>query len=222
MNDATTVSYDLYLFDLDGTISDPILGIGRSFNYALTHFGYEPLSNDQIGPCIGPPLDTSFARITGTESQAEVLELVAKYRERYAEIGFAENTLYPGVKEVLETLYERGTRMAVCTSKRRDFAERILERFELAHLLNFVDGGDVGIEKWQQIAAMREDGRLTGSALMIGDRAVDLEAARRNDIVGGAVLWGYGSVEELQSESPGHWFRSPKDWLAVRCEDFQV
>jgi phosphoglycolate phosphatase len=209
------MKHDLLLFDLDGTISDPAQGIGRSINYALVHYGYEPLGIEQISAHIGPPIDHTFARITGTTSEVLLRELVVKYRERYSDVGFAENIVYPHVRETLAALYASGVDMAVCTSKRRDFAERILKHFELARYFLFVDGGDVGIEKWQQIEAMRVEKRLTPAALMIGDRAVDLTAARRNGIGCGAVLWGYGSHEELQEGEPDYWFESPQDWLRL-------
>lgn len=209
------MNHDLLLFDLDGTISDPLPGIARSLNHALTHFGYAAVGTEEVRAYIGPPLDRTFRMITGQTCPAHIRELVAKYRERYAEVGFAENTLYPGVKEALFDLRTKGAAMAICTSKRADFAERILARFGLAACFRFIDGGDSGIEKWQQIAAMRADGRVAGSALMIGDRAVDLDAARRNGISGGAVLWGFGSAEELREGAPDYWFESPREWLQL-------
>lgn len=209
------MNHDLLLFDLDGTISDPLTGIARSLNHALTHFGYAAVGAAEVRAYVGPPLDRTFTTITGQTCPAHIRELVAKYRERYAEVGFAENTLYPGVKEALFDLRAQGAAMAICTSKRADFAERILARFGLAACFRFIDGGDTGIEKWQQIAAMRADGRAAGSALMIGDRAVDLDAARRNGISGGAVLWGFGSAEELREGAPDYWFASPREWLQL-------
>src|SRR5262245_36877959 len=118
------MQHDVVLFDLDGTLSDPLEGIARSLNYALDHFGYTPLAVDQVGPFVGPPLDQTFRTLTGLTAEAPVTELVPKYRERYAEIGYAENVLYPGVREALAHLHAAGMQMAVCTSKRRDFAEQ--------------------------------------------------------------------------------------------------
>ena len=109
--------HDVVLFDLDGTLSDPLEGIARSLNYALGHFGYEALAFDQVAAFVGPPLDQTFRAITGLTAEAQVNEFVAKYRERYAEIGYAENVLYPGVRDALATLCNAGVRMAVCTSK---------------------------------------------------------------------------------------------------------
>lgn len=207
------MQYHLVLFDLDGTISDPLVGIHRSINHALAEHGFEAIDEARAAELVGPPLDGSFRVITGTTSDELVRDLVATYRERYADVGFAENTVYPGVPEVLAQLDAAGLAMGVCTSKRRDFAVRILDLFGLAGYFGVVDGGDVGIEKWQQIGRLHSDGYAPG--LLIGDRAVDLEAAHRNGIDGGAVTWGYGSRAELESGSPEHWFESPADWLRL-------
>ncbi|MEC5384801.1 HAD hydrolase-like protein [Uliginosibacterium sp. H3] len=196
--------YDFLLFDLDGTISDPIEGIGRSINYALEHYGYAPLLRDAQSPWIGPPLFHSFRAYTGRDDEAHLHELVAKYRERYADVGYAENTIYPGIAEALQALADTGVPMAVCTSKRADFAQRILELFGIARHFSFVDGGDIHIEKWEQMAKLRERGIVTEHALMIGDREFDMLAAHRNGLSAAGVLWGYGSREELAAHAPAH------------------
>jgi phosphoglycolate phosphatase len=84
-------NHDLILFDLDGTISDPLEGIGKSINYALTHLGYEPLEIAELAQYVGPPLDETFKRITGNDSESK--KFVAKYRERYGDVGYSENVL---------------------------------------------------------------------------------------------------------------------------------
>src|SRR6185503_10304716 len=94
-------SHDVLLFDLDGTLSDPLVGIGRSINYALSHFGYPELPLSQLAVHVGPPLDQSFSAITGLGSATALDGFVAKYRERYGEIGYSENILYPGIPELL-------------------------------------------------------------------------------------------------------------------------
>ena len=83
--------HDLILFDLDGTLSDPLVGIGRSINYALTHYGYPARELGQLSACVGPPLDESFKALTGVTTPSHIDALVAKYRERYAEVGYSEN-----------------------------------------------------------------------------------------------------------------------------------
>lgn len=203
------------LFDLDGTLSDPQVGITRSINHALVAEGFAPHDEAALCRFIGPPLDESFRELVPGADEALVHRLVAAYRERYGDLGYAENTLYDGVPEALAALVAGGATLGLCTSKRVDFAERILRLFGLRGHFSLLSGGAIGLPKWQQLGALRAAGQVPDGALMIGDRAVDLIAAHRNGLGGGAVTWGHGSREELEAEQPTHWFERPADWLRL-------
>jgi phosphoglycolate phosphatase len=207
--------YDLLLFDLDGTICDPLEGSTKCTNYALARHGFAPVDADQVSALIGPPLNEAFEAIVGSDSPELIDLLVTAYRERQGSVGLLECHLYPGVVDALDTLVGRGSRLAVCTSKPTNFATRILTRFGIAEIFEFIDGGDVRNPKWQQIGRLREDGRVPVQTIMIGDRAVDLAAAHRNGLESAGVLWGYGSQAELEREGPKHLFHSPAEWLAL-------
>ena len=203
------------LFDLDGTISDPIDGIARSLNYALSFNGHQEIQISDIAQYVGPPLDESFKTITGINDNNKIKAFISKYRERYSDIGFSENKLYPGIKESINELSGKNISMAICTSKRQDFAERILELFGIRHYFRFVSGGDIGIQKWQQIKSLIDNGSIDLNCIMIGDRAVDLTAAHKNGIKSVGVLWGYGSRTELEKESPICLLSQPTDLLKL-------
>lgn len=203
--------YEYLIFDLDGTISDPKEGIVKSLNYALSVNGYETKKSVEIEKFIGPPLDYMFEELTNVTDEKEIGNLVKSYRERYAEVGYSENTLYKGMIPVLASLAENTSiKVGICTSKRKDFAEKILELFQIRHLFEFVNGGDIGIQKWQQIEGLLGEGVISKDSVMIGDRAVDLVAAHRNGISSAGVLWGYGSRSELSTEKPRHIFSTPQ------------
>ena len=210
--------YDVLLFDLDGTLSDPLVGIGRSINYALAHFGYPELPLSQLAAHVGPPLDQTFSTITGLPPSSALDGLVAKYRERYGEIGYSENVLYPGIPEVLQSLAGAGVTLGVCTSKRVDFAEQILELFGLRSYFGFVCGSEIGTQKWRQIQDLLAQGSVSQSTVMVGDRAVDMSTAHRNGLHAAGVLWGYGSREELESEQPRYLFSMPQELLSLAAQ----
>ena len=201
---------DYYIFDLDGTISDPKLGIARSINFALECHDFESKDEDEIGRLIGLPLDRMYAELAEATEPSLVSSLVARYRERYAEIGYAENTLYEGMETSLRFLHSQtASHLGICTTKPADTAQKILEMFDLDQLFEFVSGGGIGIEKHQQLRELLHDGTISPNSLMIGDRFIDVRAAQRNQLWSAAVLWGYGSRAELECEEPSYLLESP-------------
>jgi phosphoglycolate phosphatase len=207
--------YDCIVFDLDGTLTDPAVGIAASLNYSLFHHNYPERTAAELSQYIGPPLDQAFIHLTGSSDQRHIHSLVAKYRERYSTIGYAENRLYDGIPPVLQSLAASGIKLGVCTSKRADFAEKILALFHLRQHFAFVHGGDIGITKDQQLASLLRDGLVSARSIMVGDRAVDLASAHQNGLASAGVLWGYGSTAELSAENPRHLFHSPSELLVL-------
>src|ERR1700716_3010549 len=89
-------------FDLDGTLTDPKPGITGSIQYALQRLDLPVPSQDELTWCIGPPIRDSFVTMLGSETRADLA--VSLYRERYGDVGLYENSLYPGIKDVLTVL----------------------------------------------------------------------------------------------------------------------
>lgn len=198
-----------YVFDLDGTISDPIVGIARSLNYALESFGHPIIADAQVARFVGPPLDQSFRSIVGPVAHEHVVALVSKYRERYADIGFSENVLYPGILETLRHLAAAGVQLGLCTSKPEGLAEKILCHFGIRDHFRFISGGDIGVSKVDQLASLIEQDLIGLPSCMIGDRAIDIVAAKSNRLTSVGALWGYGSLEELHAAFPDLLLSSP-------------
>ncbi|WP_456405312.1 HAD hydrolase-like protein [Thiolapillus sp.] len=172
--------YEYLIFDLDGTLTDPKEGISRSINHALDKHGFDALDENTLDKYIGPPLDWTFSQLTGVTNHSAIQALVDSYRDRYAQVGYSENRIYDGVSKVLKKLSENSDiTLGICTSKRADFAEKILELFNIDGFFQFVNGGDVGIHKWQQLEGLLESGTVSRNSIMIGDRNVDLSAARK-------------------------------------------
>jgi phosphoglycolate phosphatase len=189
------------LFDLDGTLTDPRQGILACFKYALEALHFDPPTDRDLEGFIGPPLQESFARLFGPNSQAMVNEAVTLYRERFAIAGMFENRVYPGIVEVLAQLRERGSWLSVATVKPTVFAERIVEHFGLGRFFHRVYGSELdgsNADKTHLLGRLLKAESLSpAETIMIGDRAQDVLAANANGIFSIGVLWGYGSREEL-------------------------
>ncbi len=205
----------MLVFDLDGTISDPLEGMAKSINHALEHFGYPKRTFAELAKYVGPPLSKSFVEMTGVDDPSP---LIAKYRERYSETGYAENVMYAGMKEVLIRLRNAGAPMAMCTAKPEVFTRKILAMFGIADffpILSCHPVGLLGIPKGEQLRQMMVDGAIDDKAVMIGDRDVDIIAAKQNGLASCGVLWGYGARQELETHSPTYLARAPEDILTI-------
>lgn len=193
------------LFDLDGTLTDPKIGITLSVQYALKHFGIEEPDLDKLEPFIGPPLRDSFIKFYGfTEEQAE--EAVEKYRERFRDIGIFENKVYQGIPGLLKNLKAAGRKIAIASSKPTVFVERILKHFKLDRYFDVVVGSELDGSRGTKEEVVKEalDQLFAGKpverakVVMIGDRKFDIQGARAWFIPSIGVTYGYGSEAELK------------------------
>ena len=198
---------DLVLFDLDGTLTDAAPGIVNCLKYALDDMGIEHPDDATIRTFLGPPLDVTFREhfgMTAEQSRAGI----AKYRERYHDVGELENAVYGGIPELLQQLVDSNVTLAVSTSKPTVSATRILEHFELAQYFAFIGGAALDTSRDSKalvIAHTREELAARGfdvanaSTTMVGDREHDVKGAAQFGIPTIGVLWGYGSQEELEA-----------------------
>lgn len=190
------------LFDLDGTLTDPGLGITNSILYALDKMSFPKPPRENLYPFIGPPLTESFQKYCGmTAAQAE--EALRLYREYFSVTGLFENSVYDGIPEMLASLRKAELRLCLATSKPEIYARRIVERFDLAPYLDFVGGATLSGErnaKADVIAyVLNETGTAADQTIMVGDRRHDVEGAAVHRIPAIGVLWGYGDETELRT-----------------------
>ncbi|MDF2437409.1 MAG: putative phosphatase [Bacteroidota bacterium] len=197
-------SYNYFLFDLDGTLTDPQKGIINSIQYALKRFGIKKEDHELIH-FIGPPLHHSFQEIFGTEEKA--FEAVDVYREYYSTKGIFENLVYPGMEELLNELTANNKTLFVATSKPKFFADQIVKHFKIDHHFTAVVGSNLDGTHTDKKEIIQTILNLVPNVekremLMIGDRKFDIIGAKYHGIDCAAVTFGYGSIEELQNEQP--------------------
>lgn len=196
------------LFDLDGTLTDPAEGITRCIAFALTRMGVTPPPLASLNRYIGPPLRKTFLTLLATQDAAAAEQALAHYRERFATIGLFENTPYPGTGELLAALVDCGTRVAIATSKPHVYATRIAEHFGFASHLSGVFGPELDGTRDSKLDVVRHAldrlGAEPSNTTMVGDRAVDIDAAHATGIGSVGVLYGYGPPDEIASAKPHH------------------
>ena len=195
--------YTHIFFDLDGTLTDPGVGITNSVMYALERYGIHVAERSALYRFIGPPLVDSFTRYYGF-SPDDARAAVDVYREYFADKGIFENELYPGIPALLERLRAAGLKLVMATSKPEDFAVRIAEHFGIARCFDCIAGAamdETRTQKWEVIEYALARCGVTDRArvLMVGDREHDVLGAARCGLPCLGVLYGYGSRTELEA-----------------------
>ncbi len=191
------------LFDLDGTLTDPALGITNSIMYALDKMNVPCPKREDLYVFIGPPLHASFMDFFHFDSmQAD--QAMAYYREYFKTKGLLENSLYPHTEKLLKQLKEEGYLLALATSKPLPFAKKIMEHFHLARYMDVICGSDPKKRSESKADVIKDvltffNNPQPELCLMIGDRKFDAIGASTFNIDCLGVTYGYGSLEELQN-----------------------
>ena len=213
------------LFDLDGTLTDPKVGITTSMRYAMVKMK-RPLAADiDLDWCIGPPLQDNFAHLLQTDDPLLIQQGVAAFRERFATTGLFENELYDGIPALLTDLGARGLRCYVATSKPTVYAERIIAHFGLSHHFVRVYGSELNgryAQKAELIGHILQiEGLSAATTMMVGDRSYDIVGGKENGVWVTAVTYGYGSVEEIREAAPDFIVNAPSELRSLLTQHRQ-
>ena len=187
------------LFDLDGTLTDSGEGIINCAALALRHFGLPVPTREEMRVFVGPPLYETFQKFGVPADKTD--EAIQVYRSRYIPTGMFENTPYPGVKGLLETLKNEGYTLYVATSKPEEMSMTLLEKFGLAPYFDRICGASTDTSRSTKdavIAYLLESSGAKEDMVMVGDTKYDVLGAKAHGIPAIGVSWGYGSVEEMQ------------------------
>ena len=195
------------LIDLDGTLTDPKVGITTSARYGLEKVGFPIADSENIDWNIGPPLKASLAKILNVDANDDLAEqALLGYRERFSVTGLFENHLFDDVAQTLDALKSKGYRLFLATAKPEIYARQILQHFNLLHYFEYPYGSELTGErthKGELIRYILEKENLNPTeCLMVGDREHDIFGARQNGIETIAVEYGYGSQAELDQAQP--------------------
>ena len=194
------MAYKNVLFDLDGTLTDPKVGITKSVKYALDKLGIIVDDIDSLKKFIGPPLKESFQNYYGMDD-IKADDAIKYYREYFSGNGIFENELYENIEKVLSYLAKNNFTIIVATSKPRIFAEKIINHFNLTKYFLAIEGSELNgtrSDKGELIFYILNKYNLSAMhSIMIGDREHDIRGANKNSIDSIGVGYGYGTEEEL-------------------------
>lgn len=188
-------SFDLAVFDVDGTLLDTTEGVLASVQYTIDHFGFESLSKQQLKKFIGPPIQNSFANAYGLSGDI-LQDIAGVFRDRYKDVDLLKAIPYDGIYEAMEKLVEHDVKIAVATYKRQDYAEKILRHFGFDRFTEIMYGADHEnkLKKRDIIEKCIRDSGVSdySSVVMIGDSDNDAIGARDIGVNFIAATYGFG------------------------------
>lgn len=193
--------FQYILFDFDGTLYDTVEGIEKSAQYALQKLGVSA-SLEELRCFAGPPLVDKFMEMYGF-SREKAWEARGLFQERYIPVGVYESRLFPGMKDFLSALKERGLTLAVATSKPLELAEQLLQSAGMRDLFTVVRGSTLGGNNNSKQAVVEsviaELGAKKEDCVLIGDTKYDVAGAHAAGIACIGVRYGYAAPGELEA-----------------------
>lgn len=206
--------FNYIFFDLDGTLTDSAPGIINSIKYACDKMKLAYPDEETLKSFVGPPLKGMMQKVFSLSDKAAD-KMVALYRERFSAVGLFENSVYPGVYDMLSDIKAAGLKTALATSKPTVFAERILDKFELSKYFDFISGSELSgahVSKTEVISIAMENLKASKSeSIMVGDRSFDILSSHELGIASLAVTYGYASPGEIELCRPDYTRSSPHE-----------
>lgn len=196
--------------DLDGTLTDPYEGIAKSLLYSIEPWGIA-LDDDTIRPLVGPPLRDTYALFGLSPEEGE--QAVARFRDRYEDVGWAENQVIEGIPEALEALRSVGLRLGIATSKPTGSATVIAKHFGLDGHLDFIAGAslDSSRDAKADVIGWARSEFGAGDGWMVGDRSHDIVGGQVWGLSTIGVTWGFGGHAELTEAGADHVIDAPSE-----------
>ncbi len=212
---------ELIIFDLDGTLINSIADLGTATNYALRLNGYPEHELSKYNMLVGNGVSKLIEHaLPETERTVKNIECIKKDFKTYYNVHNTDLTVpYPGIPELLETLQQKGIKMAVASNKYIEATQALVKHF-------FPNISFVAVEGQREGVPVKPDPsvvfNILGKALVkkqnvlyVGDSGVDMETARRACVDSVGVTWGFRSRAELQEYLAGNIVDKPEEILEL-------
>jgi phosphoglycolate phosphatase len=205
------------IFDLDGTLIDPFVGISTAYRLMARDLGIDEIPDQTIRTLIGPPIQEALRQLMLPDAKIE--DGVRSFRDHYGLHGVHEFSPIPGVESALRALLDSGHDLCIATSKPREYARVIIEDAGWSSWFSIVSGPDLdgtGRHKLEVIRGVIDQLAADVEAVaMVGDRSDDITAGASLGITSIGVRWGFGSVDELAEAGADYIVESPDDLPGV-------
>ena len=204
------------LFDFDGTLADTNALIIRTFEETLAQLLPErTFGREEILNFIGPTLEQTGCALFGGNGKS----FTTLYRRINAKYHDDMISAYPGVVDMVAELKTRGYKLAIVSSKKRDFLIRGMKCVGLYPYFDYILGGDDVVHPKPDpepvLKAVNHFGLKPTDCLMVGDNEHDIESAQAAGVISVGVSWALKGVAHLQKYNPDHILHNANDLLEL-------
>ncbi|MCM2681151.1 HAD family hydrolase [Echinimonas agarilytica] len=198
-------SYELVIFDWDGTLMDSVDRIVQSLQLSAKWNGVQVPNADDCKSVIGMSLDTAVATLFSSDDKASYGDLCDGYRRAYLSDEVVDAPIFQGIEELLKLLQQQNIKLAVATGKGRQGLDRVLKQTGLGHFFCASAAGDEHPSKpncamIQHLMAITDV--CSERTLMVGDSHLDLEMAINAGVDAVGVGCGVLTLEALNRLKP--------------------
>ena len=215
------MSYQTYIFDLDGTLLDTLGDLAASVNYALRTHGMPEHSIDDVRRFVGNGVRKLMERaIPDGADNPRFDETFATFRQYYMAHSLDTTRPYEGIPETLATLKARGCHLAVVSNKMMAATQALCHHF-FPDTIEVAIGEDeaAGIRRKPApdtvFAALKTLGVGKEDAAYVGDSDVDIQTARNAGLPCISVLWGFRDRDFLISHGAQTFITHPAELLTT-------
>ena len=213
------ITYNTYIFDLDGTLLDTLTDLAASTNYALRTHGMSEHTIDEVRRFVGNGVRILMERAVPDGTDNPLFdEAFATFRQHYMEHSLDTTRPYEGVPEMLAALKAKGCHLAVVSNKMMAATQELCRHFfpetiEVAIGENEAEGIRKKPAPDTVIAALRQLGVGEEGAVYVGDSDVDIDTARNSNLPCISVLWGFRDRDFLLQHGASTLISAPKELL---------
>ena len=213
------MSYQTYIFDLDGTLLDTLGDLAASVNYAMRTHGMPEHSVDEVRLFVGNGVRRLMERaVPGGAAHPAFEAAFATFRRHYMEHSLDTTRPYEGIPELLQELKRRGGHTAVVSNKFDAATKELCRHF-------FPDTIDVAVGEHEAegirkkpapdtvLQALSQLGVGQEGAVYVGDSDVDIQTARNSGLPCISVLWGFRDREFLLTHGAETFVSQPSELL---------
>ncbi len=208
------------LFDLDGTLVNSLEDLANSTNYALEKFGFPTHETEKFKYFVGDGMPKLIERVLpedkrDTKTHSLVLEcFMNHYREHYVD----KTAAYNGINELINSLKEKGLKIAVISNKAQEMAVTVANKL-FGDVFDIVCGKQEGYpakpDPALTLKVINDLGVTPNECVFIGDSGMDMAVAKNAKCHSIGVLWGFRTMEELGDYGADYIVHMPFEILQI-------